>query len=62
MKPVTSLDTKWTRLQTTQGPKHQHAKLWDLDVYQQDQLIPKHILAAQDSMIFPYKFGDLKDL
>jgi hypothetical protein len=27
MKPVTSQDTKWTRLQTTQGPKHQHVKL-----------------------------------
>jgi hypothetical protein len=27
MKPVTSQDTKWTRPQTTQGPKHQHAKL-----------------------------------
>jgi hypothetical protein len=27
MKPITSQDTKWTRLQTTQGPKHQHAKL-----------------------------------
>jgi hypothetical protein len=27
MKPVTSQDTKWTRLQETQGPKHQHAKL-----------------------------------
>jgi hypothetical protein len=27
MKPITSQDTKWTWLQTTQGPKHQHAKL-----------------------------------
>jgi hypothetical protein len=27
MKPVTSQDTKWTRLQITQGPKHQHIKL-----------------------------------
>jgi hypothetical protein len=27
MKPVTSEDKKWTRLQTTQGPKHQHVKL-----------------------------------
>jgi hypothetical protein len=27
MKPVTSQDTKWTIIQTTQGPKHQHAKL-----------------------------------
>jgi hypothetical protein len=27
MKRVTSQDTKWTRLQTTQGPKHKHAKL-----------------------------------
>jgi hypothetical protein len=27
MKHVTSQDTKWTRLQTTQGPKHQHVKL-----------------------------------
>jgi hypothetical protein len=30
MKPVTSQDTKWTWLQTTQGPKHQHAKLQGL--------------------------------
>jgi hypothetical protein len=30
MKLVTSQDTKWTRLQTTQGLKHQHAKLWGL--------------------------------
>jgi hypothetical protein len=30
MKPVTSQDTKGTRLQTTQGPKHQHVKLWGL--------------------------------
>jgi hypothetical protein len=27
MKPVTSQDMKWTRLQTTQGLKNQHAKL-----------------------------------
>jgi hypothetical protein len=27
MKPVTCQDTKWTRFQTTQGPKHQHVKL-----------------------------------
>jgi hypothetical protein len=31
MKPVTIQDTKWTRLQTTQGPKHQHAKLRGLE-------------------------------
>jgi hypothetical protein len=27
VKPVTSQDTKWTRLQTTQGLKHQYVKL-----------------------------------
>jgi hypothetical protein len=27
MKPITSQDTKWTILQTTQGPKHKHVKL-----------------------------------
>jgi hypothetical protein len=27
MKPVTSQDMKWTRLQMIQGPKHQHVKL-----------------------------------
>jgi hypothetical protein len=30
MKPVTSQDTKRTRLQTTQGPKHQRTKLQGL--------------------------------
>jgi hypothetical protein len=27
MKPITSQDTKWTRLEITQGPKNQHEKL-----------------------------------
>jgi hypothetical protein len=27
MKPITSQDMKWTRLQMTRGPKHQHVKL-----------------------------------
>jgi hypothetical protein len=34
----------------------------DLDVYQQDELSPRDILAAQDSMIFRYRFGDLNGL
>jgi hypothetical protein len=33
MKPVTSQDTKWTRLQTTQGPNHQHVKLRGLGCF-----------------------------
>jgi hypothetical protein len=32
------------------------------DVYQRDQLSPRDILAAQDSMIFRYRFGDLNGL
>jgi hypothetical protein len=34
----------------------------DLDVYQRDQLSPRDILAAQDSMMFRYRFGDLNGL
>jgi hypothetical protein len=59
MKPITSQDTKWTRLQTIQGPK-QNSR--DLDVYQRDQLVPRDILAAQDSMIFQSRFRDLNGL
>jgi hypothetical protein len=34
----------------------------DLDVYQRDQLSLRDILAAQDSMIFRYRFVDLSGL
>jgi hypothetical protein len=34
----------------------------DLNVYQRDQLSPRDILAAQDNMIFQYRFGDLNGL
>jgi hypothetical protein len=34
----------------------------DLDVYQRDQLNPRDILAAHNSMIFQYRLGDLNGL
>jgi hypothetical protein len=46
MKPVTSQDTKWTRLQTTQGPKHQHAKLRGLGCLPMRSTQPRDILGA----------------
>jgi predicted transcriptional regulator len=63
MKPIKKVKTRSE--QDSKQPKDRSINTQnsgDLNVYQRDQLSPRDILAAHDSMIFRCRFGDLNDL